>query len=914
MKDKKKLKRNIIIISVIVLYITVSVVLSVFLWKKNGGLTPGVTVYGLSDAYITDNLTVTEYGDGGPVLITNGINNSVYYTAPELDMGYISEYFGGQSDADYYSPSMVIGEGEASGNSTIVRVYNEQQVCTAQFPAFPSTVSGGVAVAACQTQIDGESVTLIATSAYGVYCDDARCVRVYDTSGMLYMKIVPEFYEDAPFAIATGHFVAGDTNEYLLIASSVITDGKIDAALYSLSDGSVKGEYVYKLGDENNGKKIYFSVRNKTDGNDSIIAFAKGEEDKAYQYLGIDEDDIDVETIDTTELYAVFEGVPSGDLQKVDIVLPYGAAGVYSSVNSDEKYIVTAENELFDNYVSYVFVYGHGDREGTLLYVDYEENRFYWNADKSVLELGTFSDEKDSYIRYADEFTVDVSENPYETIKNIEKTAEFAYWKVKLSEYGLSPARSLYDALVKEYRENPSSVVSIELFSISDILTDISLDDKDEDARKAFADYLMNLYISVENINEKFGTAFTCEEDINIPLKPEPEVEDDLSEEYTSEEDVSEESISDEDISKEELYYDEWFKFCRYRVSMRITSLYSQAVSSGLSPEILTCNAELADYPPNVNFAEDYNIENTAYINEYSLVSESGLYNIGASLGISRMGIWYENPRRASAFAFSAGFKNITLSSYSGETDSYSQSFYQMLYLFRNGCKYIGIKSSENDYGAAELNGLDLLKSRNESRTGYAHGTRGSLAIDYNGKKYNLVTIGYNTNGLLKSINSDGTREGSVYVVPFHSRVETIGADIHNNPRRGLNFAEFKDLAGGSQIEVRFTASCQNSKNSYVKINVYHEGFLLEDACVSYKLDSVDRYYRYVFINNLEIGDIKVEIEFVCEDYSDYNLNDIDMIFQRENTVYPLAGDFNGSTAYGSVTVDVLNREAVYEE
>jgi len=69
-----------------------------------------------------------------------------------------------------------------------------------------------------------------------------------------------------------------------------------------------------------------------------------------------------------------------------------------------------------------------------------------------------------------------------------------------------------------------------------------------------------------------------------------------------------------------------------------------------------------------------------------------------------------------------------------------------------------------------------------------------------------------------------------------------------------------------------------------------------------------------VFKNNLEIGDVKVEIEYVCEDYTDFNVSDVDIMLQEENTIYPSVDDFTGRSSYGSITLDILDRNALFKE
>lgn len=860
MKDKRKIKIKIAVISAVVVYIIVSVVLALLFWDTDDRLTPGVEFYGLSD----------------------GATSVMYNTSPELDIAYVTENMQVPSDTIYYSPGFVVGEGKDDNNGTVVRVFNEKQICTTQFAAFPSTVKGGVRIAAGKTDVSGQDVTLIATAAYGVYCDDARCVRVYDTNGMLYMKITPEFWSSAPFAIITGHFVKGDDSEYLLISESVVKNGKIGAELYSLSDGAMVDSYAYVVGTEHNDKNITLSVRNTADNNDSIIVFAKAPDEYKVKYIKEEAEK------DISELYAAFEGKPAEGIKEIDIELPEGATGVYSSSDSEKKYIVTSENKINDDSASYVYAYGDNDKKGKLLYVDYEEKRLFWHADKNVIETVGLTERENSFIRYADEFVVD-SDNPEEIIKKAVHTSEFAYWKVKLSEYGIEPVRSVYKSLTDEYRRNPSGMVMVEIFTASDLINDISLDDNAESVRKEFVDYLLQIYGSVENINDKFKKSFSSENDINIPEKP-----------------------NGYDEYSDDLYYTEWYKFTRVRVGKRMTAAYAAAIAEGLSPNIITSDTSLAGYMPEPEKYSNINFDD--YINPLSVVPEGSVYSLGASVGLSGNGLWYENPYNAMSLAFSAGFKDIAVSSYSSETEFYSKPYYQFLYMLRNGAKYVGISSDNYNYASSDLNALDVLAQKGESRSGYAYGTGKVVAVEHNGKKYDLVVLGTERNSLLKSIDNDGLREGSVYVVPFHEKIKTTGAKVHNNPRRDMNVGTFDNVTPGSQIEVRFIASGGKADNSYVKINVYHDGYLLEDACTTYKLTGSEKYYRYVFKNNLELGKVKIEIDCICEEYSEFSLSDVDMSFQCAETVYPAKNDYKGVSAEGGVSFDIISRDSLYSE
>ncbi|MBQ8827724.1 MAG: hypothetical protein IJZ90_01100 [Clostridia bacterium] len=493
---KNKTKKYIIIAVVIVAYIAVSVTVSVLLRKEQGALEPGVVMYGLSSG-ITDSVSyLSEDESVSPVFVSNGVNNSVYYTAPSLNTGCITESYTDDYTADS-APAMVIGEGHHKDNYTIVRVLNEQQVCVNQFLAFSPEVVGGVAVAAGDTVIGEKSVTLIATAAYEVLCDAAKTIRVFDCNGMLYMEITPEFYENAPYIIATGHFVENDSNEYLFVASSSVENGKIEAAVYSLSDGSVVKELSYDFGSEHNGKEVVMGVRNKENSSDSFIFLVLGEVIEEV------EDDEDYEVPEYCDTHAVFEGNVSGGISQSDIMVPSYANGIYQSANEFEQYVITVDSELY----SFIYTYTYGEKEGTKLNVDYEDSGFYWSVDDEYLDIIDLEDFEETYVRYTEVRNLNADE-PEVQEETDDFMSHFTYWSVTLSEYNLYPARNAYTHLASAYEKNPSNIVAVELFSGSDILKDITADNNAKEVMESFKNYMISFYGSIENINEYFYTAF----------------------------------------------------------------------------------------------------------------------------------------------------------------------------------------------------------------------------------------------------------------------------------------------------------------------------------------------------------------------------------------------------------------------
>ena len=235
--------------------------------------------------------------------------------------------------------------------------------------------------------------------------------------------------------------------------------------------------------------------------------------------------------------------------------------------------------------------------------------------------------------------------------------------------------------------------------------------------------------------------------------------------------------------------------------------------------------------------------------------------------------------------------------------------------ILRNGCRYIGLDCSSLDITATELNGLELLAETAEPRNSSAYGSCVSVPVSYNGKSYNLVCMGDVLHcGVLKSVDENGKSEGSVYVTPVVTSIRTEILEISNNPRYEKAVHEFEELNPGSQIELTFTASYMGEDTAYVKIDVYNDGYLLEDACVTYTLTSEKEYYRYAISNQLDLESVTIEVEIVCDSYADFNAEDIFLTLEQSELVNPVLDDYSATAYYGGLSVDILDRDAIYRE
>ena len=245
-----------------------------------------------------------------PSRISNNINNTIYYTAPDLNLGIqTSMYFNqmGQMNSLSSAPALVAGEGKHADNFTTVRVYNNQNTCTTQFLAFDASVTGGVQVAAAKV---GEEV-LIVTAPFAEHDGKDGDVRIFDTFGMIRMTVNLRDVIPGPHYILTGHFAEGISDEVLLVASQTTNEnGELRYAIISLADGSVVSEHTldcaFALTGDKSGVNVALSARNN------------GEDDSVILYFH--------------SVQAVFEGnAQKAEFANANITLPADAIGVSAS-------------------------------------------------------------------------------------------------------------------------------------------------------------------------------------------------------------------------------------------------------------------------------------------------------------------------------------------------------------------------------------------------------------------------------------------------------------------------------------------------------------------------------------------------------------------------------------------------------
>ncbi len=888
-----------------------------------------------------------------PSRISNDVNNTIFYTAPDLNLGIqTSIYYAqmGQMNSLKTAPALVAGEGKHADNFTTVRVYNNQNVCTTQFLAFDATVRGGVQVAAAKV---GEEV-LIATAPFASHDGKDGDIRVFDSFGMIRMTVNVRDVIPGPHYIVTGHFAEGVTDEVLLVASQTTNDkGELRYVIINLSDGSVISEHTldcsFALNAENAGVNVALSVRNS------------GEADSVILYFN--------------SVQAVFEGnAQKAEFANANINLPADAIGVSASNVTGQKYIVSLPVRDGQEALSFLTVYDGNAAEGSTLDVGFRENRFYsnlaagFNDDKyvskgdfchirtdlnnnvmsdlarastpaainTVFDNATYEDYtfplSQQYVdRLATEYlmlepcfthrwnvgfaTTFLSKytdvySGVSTYVAIGKSGEYKNYLeqgnsfhngtyadgiLDLAKLRIYPLRSFLLATAEAFRGtngNPEHLIGMSPVHEHEINVPGSVGDYNVYMIEGFRGYLLDRYGSVENINNIFGTNFADRAAIDPPRNS---------------------GRGDWDNYKGD-YVNEWAKYNRYIISKRIMEAYREALLAGYPPESITAH-QIPESKAVASFLGDANTRLTPI-------------DVVLTCGTGYGGTLYGGAGQRNNIAYNAnimGHSNITLGEYGTRNTDKNATYKQLKMLWEQGVRFVHQMTFGDEFMISEQYAIDKIIEENQPRPGYTGGTTGSVSIQNGDKQYNIVQIGQGADGestgLLKSIDTEGKWEGTVYLVPFHTKITASNLETLNTPVEGtqnvFSTGSLDTIKNSDQVEITFTAAKVGEARAWVTFEVWHDGCLLSDSVTTYELTETMIPYRYAFCNQFYDDDLELKVTFHTE-AGDGSMENIKLENLRGTLQYENAGlvYYDGERAnrkskahVGGVTFDILDRD-----
>ena len=888
-----------------------------------------------------------------PNRITNDLNNTIFYTAPDLNLGIqTSIYFAqmGQNNGLSVAPALVAGEGKHPHNFTTVRVFNNQNTCTTQFLAFDASVKGGVQVAAAKV---GDEV-LIATAPFAAHDGQRGDVRVFDTFGLIRMTIRVRDVIPGPHIIVTGHFAEGIADEVLLVASQTTNqDGELDYAIISLTDGSVISEHTldcsFALSEEKAGVNVALSVRNGETQDNVILYFHS--------------------------VQAVYEGnAQKAEFANAGIKLPADATSVSASNVAGQRFVVSLPAREGQEVLSYLTVYDESAK-ATEQDVGFRENRFFsayytdgYNDDKYVSKgefchirtdlsnnvLGqlnqckthadvdalfgrseyadyTFSDINQYVTRLKTEylflepcFTHRWNKIPHtgklasyvdpidgvQKYVSIGKAGEYMDYNelgsafyvgtyadgiLDLAKFRLYPLRSFLQATASAFRgsgANPEHLVGVSPVHEHEIDVAGSVGDYNPYMIEGFRSYLIERYESVEKINALFGTSFADRAAIDAPRDSGRGAWD----AYTGD------------------YFTEWSMYNRYIVSKRIMEAYREALLAGYPPESISAH-QIPEGEAVGGFLGEAHTRLTPV-------------DVVLTCGTAYGGTRYGNLNRKNSFLVNAhnmGHSNITLGEYGSLYENGKQAYAQLKNLWENGLRMVHHITFNDNQAKAEEDAIKMLMEDNQPRPGYTGGTTGSISITNGNKQYNIVQIGAGADsestGLLKSIDAQGKWEGTVYLVPFHTKQEAAVIEALKEPMNGtqnvFTTGKLDAIKNADQVEITFAASKTGEGRAWVTVETFHKDCLVSDSTSTYELTTTLTPYRYVLSNQLYESDLEVRITFHTE-VGDGSMDSITVegLYGTLQTEHAGFTYYHGSRAYrlskphvGGVTFDIVDRE-----
>ena len=793
---------------------------------------------------------------------TNGTYfNRIYAPFPELDLGMQTEAYKTLVAPALVplAPALVTGEGSDPANHTLVRVFNRYQAMTAQFLAYPASVLGGVQVAAGNNGIQ----TVIATAP--ISAPGTAEVRIFDAQGALQYTIIPGLRP--PYAIATGRFLSETAGnfEQLVVVSQTLGASNAAVEVYSLATGALlKQAVLTAMGSPGDSLQISgfqgsplskLLVFNQASQR-AMLADLELNTNQTYALSGIGAQASVHQSAFTNQFLAAT--YPEPTLSHVTGISPSLATTTTDVGHRENMFWAPTCHRTYSltNYTqnggllhfrpeSVQVTQGKNNWPSVLMstnpadwaysYFAVRDNGFFnmarfftvANAAKAVCpaQWGTkgylympFSFQY-AYIGWA--FTK--IWNPTDYIDVQTRLPAFdvletnnAVHNTKHTSYSMAPRCQPMEAFIFGRLRSLAANMAVDTFALTNVnmspetrvlgfANGHELTTRGNDYNpymvRAFQSYLTNNYQSVANINRIFGTAFTSVTNIDPPRGMGRGAWDVME-------------LIDNKPTRN-AYWNAWLMFKQYSLDYWLVAAWRECLMQGWSPELL----------------QGHQMDGS---------QEAVRYTSGKAEGFDLYGYVADRPNNIFSRSHTSGQNMIMLGEYGAVTPPWQQRA-QAGYMWSNGVMLVCGSGGGSDKNCLDKDYFNI-EHQNRPRPGITGGT-GPLApvvypaaegpFNYRIKtvgspnnqvygisgssgqtlSYNIVQLGTGSgrNGLLKSVNADGTFQGSVYLVPFHGHVDVDALQINANGSLTQDgIVEAPMLSVGDQIEIQFTAQTTN--------------------------------------------------------------------------------------------------------
>lgn len=729
------------------------------------------------------------------------------------------------------APLIAAGEGKDPTNHTVVRVLNEYSMPTAQFLAYPASVTGGVIVRRLRTQ-SGSTAILTAPAS------DAkeRLLRLYTMDGLLIREITPPAAIKPPYVMVTGRFMANATADQIAITGSKY-DPSSPVCIIDEQGKPIKTLLGAVPAAEANSD-VWLTLDPGSTG-DGLICQQNGA-DAAHK---INPSSGDVQRIALPEPVRGMRLNPSA----------FQAGSFWASGNDPVQsiaYQLTPDNVITtldlgrrenNFYIQWYWPFGNPLQDGK--YVKFSVFRHlrtdgsqYANLGKilagdfSTLDdvpykelISGFSDSQVSQwepcythrqSRHAgpklmEAIDPDSKLPAYVMLTRTNKSAlygEFDTVDFYSSTYATGspildgfyhrPNQAFLRGLFTAWRKTPEHIAMLEPNHEHEIAVeaDGTYGDYNPMNIQNFADYLRQtegdkLAASAKKLGAPFSTLF------DAPRQNERGIWD--------------------AYEKSNPMFASWVNFNRTVVNRFIAQTMANALSAGFPPELLSTH----------QIPDTYAIGNLgAFSNVTSRVTPvDWALNTGAAYGFTRYGVWYNKPHDALQDAYRAGQNMISVGEYQALTDNAEDAYKQLKYMWEHGVVSVHCMQWPDAYDKGFNKTMDeairrLMRESDAPRPGVTGGVGEIQSYFKQGTPIALAGIGTGKQtGMIKAVNASGQWTGDVYVTPFHARIKVSQLTVKQN-----SVGPLPRLDSGIQVELTgVTSSTQSGK---LRVQVLRNG------------------------------------------------------------------------------------------
>lgn len=314
-------------------------------------------------------------------------------------------------------------------------------------------------------------------------------------------------------------------------------------------------------------------------------------------------------------------------------------------------------------------------------------------------------------------------------------------------------------------------------------------------------------------------------------------------------------------------FYGQWILYQRHLVNRRISDAFTAALAAGFPPEMIKGHQIPDTFA--VGSTETFSDRKSRFTPvDYTLQA-------GVGFGFTRYGVFFKRPTNMLRGAATSGFRSIVMGEYQALTPDAGLAAEQLNHVFENGVTAINAMNwpaaADKGFNATMRSAIEGLLENQRPRPGLAGGTARNHPLPDRRADVAVIGTGASRTGLLKSLDGRGRWEGSVYSVPFRSRIE--GVELRGRSGRSggggeLHRFELETFDGAMQAEIVFEgagaraeAGAGSEPSGEVVFRVERSGEALPGLTARVPAGPERRSYRFVVRNQLPADGLEIVVE-----------------------------------------------------